>query len=436
MSPSDATSGGSASDAILRDGVRALVDSIGDMAGRDDEWLETVLSDAESAVNILQAAQAEAMLALEAHARAIDATLPVSVAHLANRREEGVVDQIAVSLRCTKPAASYRYETARAAHHHQPLIAAWRTGQVDQRKVAVIADALGGSEGANSPTVPHDIAQQLAADAVVHAASHTAPQTKSWLTRRVIAFAPEVARQRHERASANRSVTLHPTCDDMAELVAYLPAIQARQAFDTLTAAAHTMDAPDERRTIGQRRADSLVDLLCGRQNPPQVNVNVTVDSDTLMGLASHPVELAGFGPVTAGAARRFLARQDPVYRRLITGTTGVVTAIDPQRYRPSPGLEQFIRIRDLTCRFPGCRRPTMTTRNGVDLDHTEPWPAGSTTPDNLAALCRHHHRVKHSPGWQLQQEGDGILTWTTPGGRRIRTEPWSYESAADPPPY
>ncbi|MFL6286905.1 MAG: DUF222 domain-containing protein [Actinomycetes bacterium] len=138
----------------------------------------------------------------------------------------------------------------------------------------------------------------------------------------MIAIAPDDAHQRHERASANRSVTLHPTCDGMAELVAYLPAIQARQAFDTLTAAAHTMDAPDEHRTLGQRRADSLVDLLCGRQNPPQVTVSLTVDSDTLLGLASHPVELAGFGTITAGAARRFLARQDPVYRRLITDST------------------------------------------------------------------------------------------------------------------
>src|SRR3954469_12985348 len=104
MGSSDATSDGRGTAAVISEGVRALVDSIGDIAGRDDEWLEGVLSDAESAVNILQAAQAEAMFALEAHARAVDAALPVSVAHLAHRREEGVVDQIAVSLCCTKAA--------------------------------------------------------------------------------------------------------------------------------------------------------------------------------------------------------------------------------------------------------------------------------------------------------------------------------------------
>ncbi|MFL6286904.1 MAG: hypothetical protein ACJ73L_00730 [Actinomycetes bacterium] len=175
MGSSDATSDGRGTAAVISEGVRALVDSIGDIAGRDDEWLEGVLSDAESAVNILQAAQAEAMLALEAHARAVDAALPVSVAHLAHRREEGVVDQIAVSLCCTKAAASYRYETARAAHHYEPLITAWRAGQVDQRKVAVIADALGSSGSSTGNTVPPDIGRKLAAGAAAYASSHTAP---------------------------------------------------------------------------------------------------------------------------------------------------------------------------------------------------------------------------------------------------------------------
>ena len=372
------------------------------------------------------------MLALEAHARAVDAALPVSVAHLANRREEGVVDQIAVSLRCTKAAASYRYEAARAAHEHQPLITAWSNGEIDQRRVAVIREVLTGAKIEADKELAGRVREQLASEAVIHASGHTAPQTKAWLTRRVIAIDPESAHSLHRQASANRSVTLHPSSDGMAELVAYLPAIQARQAFDTLTAAAHALDGPAEQRTLGQRRADTLVDLLCGRVNPPQVTVNLTVDSDTLLGVADHPVELAGFGSITAGAARQFLARKDPVYRRLITSPAGVVTAVDPERYRPTAGLEQFVRVRDLTCRFPGCRRPATATRSGVDIDHTSRWPDGPTTADNLAALCRHHHRVKHTPGWRVQQAGDGALTWTTPGGQNLTTYPWRYTVGPD----
>ena len=36
-------------------------------------------------------------------------------------------------------------------------------------------------------------------------------------------------------------------------------------------------------------------------------------------------------------------------------------------RYRPSAALADFVRCRDLTCRFPGCDRPADLS----DLDHT-----------------------------------------------------------------
>ena len=46
------------------------------------------------------------------------------------------------------------------------------------------------------------------------------------------------------------------------------------------------------------------------------------------------------------------------------------------------------------------------------------------TAVDNLACLCRHHHRLKHLPGWNLEHHPGGILTWTTPDGRRHETRP------------
>jgi hypothetical protein len=54
-------------------------------------------------------------------------------------------------------------------------------------------------------------------------------------------------------------------------------------------------------------------------------------------------------------------------------------------------------------------------------------WPEGATEAANLAVLCRHHHRVKHSPGWSVVNQPDGLLEWTTPVGRRFTTEPWAY---------
>lgn len=432
-------------------GVSSLLTQSGPVAALDEAQLEARLLDAERAVNMLQAAQADLMNALHARAEEADATLPASVAYLASRREEGVVDQIALTLTCTRMAASYRYDTAREAAAFPAVMNSWHRGSIDVRKVAVICDQLARAQrdeaeldsadpDSADPTshavMSSETVDRLATTAAEHAESHTGSQTRAWLARHIIAIDPAAAETRHVRASAKRQVRLTPLADGMAEVAAYLPAVQARQAFDMLTTLAYQADGPDERRTLEQRRADVLMDLVTGREGPPEtpeVMVNVTVDVDTLMGLADHPAELAGYGPITAQQARTFFARAEPIYQRLITDpATGTLVSIDPARYRPTAGLERLIRARDRTCRFPGCRRSAATNRSGTDLDHTIPWPRGSTTPDNLAVLCRHHHRVKHTHGWAAELNPDSSMTWTTPGQVTLMTTAWHY---TDPPP-
>ena len=51
----------------------------------------------------------------------------------------------------------------------------------------------------------------------------------------------------------------------------------------------------------------------------------------------------------------------------------------EPQ-YRPSTKLDEFVRMRDLTCRFPNCDQPAEF----CDIDHTAPWPNGQTHPSKL----------------------------------------------------
>ena len=94
--------------------------------------------------------------------------------------------------------------------------------------------------------------------------------------------------------------------------------------------------------------------------------------------------------------------------------------------YRPSATLADFVRCRDLTCRFPGCKQPATT----CDVDHTIPWPYGPTQASNLKCLCRHHHLVKTFwsaiLGWRDRQLPDGTVTWTDPDGGTHTTEPGS----------
>jgi hypothetical protein len=45
----------------------------------------------------------------------------------------------------------------------------------------------------------------------------------------------------------------------------------------------------------------------------------------------------------------------------------------------------------------------------------------------NHAPLCRNHHQAKQTSGWQLDQPRPGVMTWTTPSGRRCTTGPSAY---------
>ena len=93
------------------------------------------------------------------------------------------------------------------------------------------------------------------------------------------------------------------------------------------------------------------------------------------------------------------------------------------RKYIPTRALADFVRCRDLTCRFPGCDRPAT----GADLDHTIPYSQGGVThASNLKCLCRLHHLVKTFWGWQDKQLPDGTVIWTSPSGHTYVTTPGS----------
>ncbi|WP_041781754.1 HNH endonuclease signature motif containing protein [Mycolicibacterium chubuense] len=96
------------------------------------------------------------------------------------------------------------------------------------------------------------------------------------------------------------------------------------------------------------------------------------------------------------------------------------------ERYTPSTALAEFIRCRDLTCRFPFCDKPATD----ADIDHTVPYPVGPTHASNLKCLCRFHHLVKTfwggPDGWRDRQLPDGTVIWTSPTGHTYTTYPGS----------
>ncbi len=79
-------------------------------------------------------------------------------------------------------------------------------------------------------------------------------------------------------------------------------------------------------------------------------------------------------------------------------------------RYRPSTAIDEFVRMRAMTCMFPGCDQPATN----CDVDHTIPWPDGPTHPGNLNPKCRKHHLLKTfyggPDGWSDRQQPDGTI--------------------------
>ena len=71
---------------------------------------------------------------------------------------------------------------------------------------------------------------------------------------------------------------------------------------------------------------------------------------------------------------------------------------------------------------FPRCGRHATA----CDLDHITPYDTGppdddghpgTTTPANLAPLCKRHHRAKTSGTWSYERLAPGTYLWTGPAG-------------------
>jgi hypothetical protein len=99
------------------------------------------------------------------------------------------------------------------------------------------------------------------------------------------------------------------------------------------------------------------------------------------------------------------------------------------QGYKIPRRIREQVQLRDRTCVFPGCTRPAR----GCDVDHIveydhdaevegRPQP-GPTQTDNLACLCRFHHRLKTHSAWRYAMVEPGVFEWTSPHGLRYRRD-------------
>jgi hypothetical protein len=290
------------------------------------------------------------------------------------------------------------------------------------------------------------------------AAGQTPPQFRVRARRLRENQYPQSIVERQLTAFEKRKVCLEPADDGMSWLAAFLPAENAQAIFTQLSRAARGEQADGDPRTVDQLRADILSDLLlsgggasssaggpsgmgrvgrkgasdngtsCGSDDradararaKARTEILVLISAETLFGADDQPAEMLGYGPISPQTARR-MAREatkwTPVER---DPDTEEILRVGRRRKVPS-GLQRWLRARDGTCRFPGCRTNAVIS----EIDHTKPWAQGGVTDhDNLEHLCRRHHMFKTQGFWKACQPAAGIIEWTSPGGRIYRTEP------------
>lgn len=294
------------------------------------------------------------------------------------------------------------------------------------------------------------------------------PSRVTGVTRRLASqVAADQLAAAERKGRRDRCVEVSPGPDGSTQWWALLPADRSAAAWAAVRSLADTYTVEDPSLTVDQARADALLDLLLSNVD---VTAKVTIGIPVVTGAegeaardaavaareaeegwaagggqpvglggrglgsafsvsaALYGCEVAGVGWIGADTVGALLETVPlEVGRALLDTRTGTTVETVTSAYRPTRAVTGFVTLRDGTCRMWGCSRPA----EACDVDHARPWPAGPTSPGNLAGLCRRHHRLKQLRRWQYRLDPDGTVTWTSPTGRRRVTLP---EHALPPP--
>lgn len=292
---------------------------------------------------------------------------------------------------------------------------------------------------------------------------------------------PEGVEERRQAAATRRSVRFRKDDDGMCTMTARLTSAAGAVLAERIDAFAKKSAAGDDR-TLDQRRADALVAMATGEHvvvNPgrrpgrsPEASTGTSPDTspdtsraaDTQTGGASEPtrgnassrqsddvsapvnvspvlrphitVITTGSGEPKVEFTRTGESALDMLTRLLAAskGATFELTDIRPgthdrpdtaTRYRIPADLARRVRLRDGTCRHPGCSVPA----EACDIDHivpfdpADPTKGGLTVEENLGCLCRRHHRYKTFSGARYDLV-DGARLQITIGPHVLTTEP------------
>jgi hypothetical protein len=345
----------------------------------------------------------------------------------------GVRLELATALRITEYAAANLIALADAVVNRYPdVLRALGAGRITERHAEILVAGVDELE----PHLQDEVAPEALALAEAEPVGAFRRQLRTIIdTARVVTLAA-----RNEAALARRRVWVEDDADGMSWTHVYGPTVEARAIHARVTAIAKTvLTAEAETRTLDQVRADVLADLLIDGVAPShpdqargiRASVVVTVPALALLhaddagvaGSGCDPAVVEGVGPIPIARARELCGGEISWMRVLTHPETGMVLSVGRDRYTPPASLRRLVKWRADRCMAPGCGVPASR----CEIDHTVAWEhGGATSLQNLAPLCKGHHRVKHHGGWQLTQVPDsgGAVEWISPAGRRYVVEP------------
>lgn len=344
---------------------------------------------------------------------------------------DAVAAEIAAAIGVTSARASGLIRVGEALRDRLPKVAAvFATGDIDLAMVFAIVYRTELIEDADAMTRVDTALAGRAPQWTKYSRRRIAEYIDSWVDR----FDPIGVRE-PKKPGDNRYLDVRASSQGMAGIWGNLhvnDAIVFDGRIDELVATVCQNDP----RTKAQLRADAVRALAerqermactCGLPGcvgePPKperdVVIHVLAESSTIDGGGAAPGFASGFGPIAADTVRQLArtARRKPLLLP--------ENPVAERGYRPSTALAEFVRARDLFCRFPNCGVPAAF----CDIDHTIPFVLGGLThPSNLKCACRKHHLLKTfyagPAGWTDHQLPDGTLIWVSPTGHRYTTKP------------
>ncbi len=313
-------------------------------------------------------------------------------------------------------------------------LAAWRARRIARETLGLSVQAAGFVDSQVAPFAhrigPAEV-DRLVADAVGR-------------------FMPAEAEEQRRRASDSRYFAIEHTQVSFTGTSRVHGELDLADALDLETRIAHeaavlaacgSQEPLDVRRSqaIGQiARQQTSLDLTHSTNDEDPAPVPAPVPArQTIVHVHLSPdgpfarVEASGRRIVSVDQVREWL--HTPLTEVIIKPVIDLADHVHVAQYEVPDRLADQTAERDLTCVFPWCTRPAIH----CDDDHVIPYSEGGpTASDNLAPLCRRHHRLKtHSP-WSYTVLEPGSYLWSSPHGYQyLRDDRGTTDVSRDRPP-